>query len=101
MKKLKGLEAENYIKEAGYGEVSKKFLEKLFVLEDFVDGCEEEVPVEDYYTFIVNYVLEDAFLDDVYASKEDVELGLNEMAAFGISDVTIEVDNQGKVTIVE
>lgn len=101
MKKLKGLEAENYIKEACSGRVTKKFLEELFILEDFVDGFGDEIPVSEYYNFLVNGSFGDAFLEDIYPCSDDVEFGINEMAAFGISDVTIGVDKQGNVTIIE
>ncbi len=100
MKTLKGLEAENYIKEAGYGKVSKKFLEELFILEDFVDGFGDEVPVSKYYNFLVHSGFGDASLEDTYSCLADVEFGLDEMVAFGISNLTIEVDKQGKVTVV-
>lgn len=101
MKTFKGSEAENYIKDAGYGKVSKKFLENLFIVEDFVDGFGDEVPVSSHYNFLVNSDFGDAFLEDIYPCADDVEFGLGEMAAFGISGVTIEVDEAGNVTIAE
>lgn len=100
MKTLRGLEAEQYIKEEGYGYVSKKFLENLFITENFVDSWKEKVPYNEYYVFMVNDMLGDAFLEDIYECEDDVDNGIQEQAAFGIENLEINIDKEGKVYVV-
>ena len=98
---LKGSEAESYILQEGYGEVHKDVIERLFSLEDLVDGWGDKVTKSNYYPFLVNTMSGDAFLEDIYSCQEDIELGIDHMAAFGITDLTIKVDGDGKIYIVD